>query len=71
MGERGAQELNRRVSIAREFLARVVHRFGRLTYASSLGCEAVILTDLIASLGPSIDIFTIDTGRLHEETWHR
>lgn len=70
MGERGAEELNLRVLGAQAFLRGAVDRFGRLTYASSLGCEAVVLTDLIASVGPSIDIFTIDTGRLPEET-HR
>jgi phosphoadenosine phosphosulfate reductase len=68
MGEQGVRELNLRVSDAREFLSRALDRYGRLTYASSLGCEAVVLTDLIAPFGPSIDIFTIDTGRLHEET---
>lgn len=60
MGERGPEELDRRVSTAQEFLRGAVDRFGRLTYASSLGCEAVVLTDLIASQGTSIDIFTID-----------
>lgn len=70
MGERISRALDFRVTGTQEFLCRALARLGRLTYASSLGCEAVVLTDLIASLGPAIDIFTIDTGRLHEET-HR
>jgi phosphoadenosine phosphosulfate reductase len=37
-------------------------------YSNSLGIEAVVLTDLIWTHVPAIGIFTIDTGRLHEET---
>jgi phosphoadenosine phosphosulfate reductase len=36
--------------------------------ASSLSAEDMVLTDVIARLGLSIDVFTLDTGRLHEET---
>jgi phosphoadenosine phosphosulfate reductase len=41
---------------------------GRVVYSSSLGAEAVVLTDLIWTEVPGIDIVTIDTGRLPEET---
>src|SRR6202790_306618 len=37
-------------------------------YASSLGAEAMVLTDLICTQVPEIDIVSIDTGRLPEET---
>jgi phosphoadenosine phosphosulfate reductase len=47
--------------------ALAVH--GRLVYANSLGAEAMVLTDVIGSYLPQIDMFTIDTGRLHEETY--
>jgi phosphoadenosine phosphosulfate reductase len=40
-----------------------------VVYASSLGSEAMVLTDIIASHLPEIDIFSIDTGRLHQETF--
>jgi phosphoadenosine phosphosulfate reductase len=40
----------------------------RVVYASSLGAEAMVLTDLIWSHLPEIDIVTIDTGRLPDET---
>jgi len=69
MGERGAAKLDSRVSAVRRLLAEALARHERLTYASSLGFEAIVLTDLIASHAPAIDIFTIDTGRLHEETY--
>jgi phosphoadenosine phosphosulfate reductase len=50
-------------------LAEALARYGRLVYSNSLGAEAVVLTDLIWSHLPQIDIFSIDTGRLHEETY--
>ncbi len=36
--------------------------------ASSLGAEDMVLTDAILSSGIAIEIFTLDTGRLHPET---
>ncbi len=41
---------------------------GRVVYANSLGAEAMVLTDLICTAVPAIDIFSIDTGRLPEQT---
>jgi phosphoadenosine phosphosulfate reductase len=49
-------------------LRRAVSEFGRVVYASSLGAEAMVLTDLVCTRIPEIDIFSIDTGRLPEET---
>jgi phosphoadenosine phosphosulfate reductase len=37
-------------------------------YASSLGPESMVLTDLIWGAVPQIEIFSIDTGRLFPET---
>lgn len=42
---------------------------GTVTYSCSLGAESIVLTDLIWTQAPAIDIFTIDTGRLHEQTY--
>lgn len=36
--------------------------------ASSLGAEDMVLTDAILGSGIAIEIFTLDTGRLHAET---
>ncbi len=49
-------------------LRAAVGQFGRVVYANSLGAEAMVLTDLICTAVPEIDIVTIDTGRLPEET---
>jgi len=51
-----------------ETLRAAVRDYGRVVYSSSLGAESMVLTDLIWSHVPEIEIFTLDTGRLHEET---
>jgi phosphoadenosine phosphosulfate reductase len=50
-------------------LQQALERHGRLVYSNSLGAEAVVLTDIIWSHFPKIGMFSIDTGRLHEETY--
>jgi phosphoadenosine phosphosulfate reductase len=42
--------------------------YGKVVYSSSLGVESIVLTDLIWTHVPQIGIFTLDTGRLHEQT---
>ena len=42
--------------------------YRQVIYASSLGAESIVLTDLIWTQVPEIRIATIDTGRLPEET---
>jgi phosphoadenosine phosphosulfate reductase len=37
--------------------------------ASSFGMEDMVLIDMIAKLNRPVTIFTLDTGRLHEETY--
>lgn len=49
-------------------LQAAVRDYGRVVYSSSLGAESLVLTDLIWTHVPDIEIFTLDTGRLHEET---
>jgi phosphoadenosine phosphosulfate reductase len=50
-------------------LQSAVAEFKNVCYANSLGSESVVLTDLIWSAVPQIDIFSIDTGRLYPETY--
>lgn len=51
-------------------LADVLARFkGRITFATSFGAEDQVLTDMAVKTDPSVSIFTIDTGRLPEETF--
>lgn len=52
-------------------LRAVAERFppGQVALASSLGPEDQVLTDLVARHGLAIPIFTLDTGRLFQETY--
>lgn len=55
---------------AHEVLAWVERRFGaKAAIASSFGVEDVVLIDLAARHAPSLRVFTLDTGRLHPETY--
>lgn len=49
-------------------LTRVASRHAPAALASSFGAEDVVLIDLIATHGIPIEVFTLDTGRLPEET---
>ena len=57
-----------KVAASLALLRRAVEDYSRVVYASSLGAEAMVLTDLIWTQVPAIDIVSIDTGRLPEET---
>lgn len=65
-------ELNRRFekAPATEFLKWAYERFGRkISFASSFGAEDVVMIDLLSKVAPKLRVFTLDTGRLNEETY--
>src|SRR4051812_16859365 len=41
---------------------------GAATFSSSLSAEDMVITDVILTADLDIEIFTIDTGRLHGDT---
>jgi len=41
----------------------------KIAFATSLGAEDQVLTEMIAGIDPGIRIFTLDTGRLFQETY--
>jgi phosphoadenosine phosphosulfate reductase len=41
----------------------------KVTFATSLGEEDQVITDMIASSTPEVEVFTLDTGRLFPETY--
>ena len=69
MGELLNLELEQKAAATRERLVAAVREHGKVVYSNSLGAEAMVLTDIIWSHVPEIDIFSIDTGRLPEETY--
>ena len=42
---------------------------GRIAFASSLGAEDQVLTHMIREIAPDAKIFTLDTGRMFQETY--
>ncbi|MBL8397732.1 MAG: phosphoadenylyl-sulfate reductase [Candidatus Accumulibacter sp.] len=58
-----------RVAAVRQLLNEIVADFSPVAFASSLGAEDMVLTDLIVRDGLPIDIFSLDTGRLPPETY--
>lgn len=58
-----------KAAAASTLLAEAAVRHAPVAFANSLGAEDMVLTDLIAKAGLAIDNFTLDTGRLPEETY--
>src|SRR3989339_711549 len=52
-----------------EVLRQAVRDFSPVCFASSLGAEDMVLTDLIDKHGLDIEVFSLDTGRLPQETY--
>lgn len=61
-----------KVATLEALLARISAGYGPAVLASSLSIEDMVVTDAIlrnrASTGTRIDIFTLDTGRMHADT---
>ena len=62
-------ELNRKIDEVDELLDRAVRDFSPVVFANSLGAEDMVLTDLIAKHHREICMFSLDTGRLPQETY--
>jgi phosphoadenosine phosphosulfate reductase len=62
------QNLRQRADETVSQLRSAVAQYKSVCYASSLGPESIVLTDLIWGTVPQIEIFSIDTGRLFPET---
>ena len=54
-----------------EALQQTLERFGasRIALASSFGAEDQVLTDMLLRANPAARIFTLDTGRMFQETY--
>jgi len=65
-------ELNEKFKNAspQEALQFFISEFGdKIAFASSLGAEDQVITDMICKINPKARIFTLDTGRLFPETY--
>lgn len=56
---------------AEEVLRWAIGKFSpKIALANSLGAEDMVIVDLLAKIDPSVKIFTLDTGRLYQETYN-
>ncbi len=66
------EELNAKAKglSAEKIITHAHAEFGsRVNFASSLGEEDQVITDMIARVAAGVEIFTLDTGRLYQETY--
>ena len=61
--------LAQKIEQTQAILAMAVRDFSPVTFANSLGAEDMVLTDLIAKQQLNIEMFSLDTGRLPQETY--
>src|SRR5579863_5187335 len=57
------------VEHTKTILRQAAAAYTPITLASSLGAEDMVLLDLIAAMNLPIEVFTLDTGRLPQETY--
>ncbi len=50
-------------------LGEAMRDYAPVAFANSMGAEDMVLTDLIAKHQPAIEMFSLDTGRLPQETY--
>ncbi len=62
-------ELQQKIEQVISVLTETIHDFAPVTFANSLGAEDMVLTDLINRYKLDIDMFSLDTGRLPQETY--
>lgn len=56
---------------AQEIISWAIKHFGiyNISLSSSFGAEDQVLTDMLIKINHEVPIFTLDTGRLHQETY--
>lgn len=62
------ETLAAKVAVLEALLARIAAGFNPAVLASSLSIEDMVVTDAILRTKARIDIFTLDTGRMHADT---
>lgn len=56
---------------AQQVVSWALERFGsKMVFASSFGAEDVVVIDLLMKEDPKARVITLDTGRLHQETYN-
>ncbi|MGD1052875.1 MAG: phosphoadenylyl-sulfate reductase [Candidatus Dormibacteria bacterium] len=67
-GDLAAAALELEGADAEAILAWTFERFSRVAIVASFQAESVVLIDMASRLRPGVDVITLDTGRLPQET---
>lgn len=68
LNNRDQANFDAKIKLLEIAMAEVAKQGGSPALASSLSAEDMVITDVIARLNLPIDVFTLETGRLHPET---
>jgi len=68
LSDRAAANLRARIVLLERELSEIAARHARPAFASSMSAEDGVIADVIGRLRLPIEVFTLDTGRLHPET---
>lgn len=60
--------LEAKIKQSKQLLIEIAGDYAPATFANSFGAEDMVATDLICKFVPEIEIFSLDTGRLPQET---
>ena len=61
--------LDARIADARARIEQALAQYPSAAFACSFGAEDMVLLDLLDRMGADVHAFTLDTARLHEETY--
>lgn len=62
-------ELTQKIDRTLDVVQSAVRTYSPATMATAFGLEGMVILDMIERIGLEIDVFTLDTGRLPEETY--
>src|SRR5579885_3237499 len=64
------QQLNEKLKTPQDVLKWALDNLqSRIAFASSFGAEDVVVIDMMLKINPKARVFTLDTGRLNQETY--
>jgi phosphoadenosine phosphosulfate reductase len=67
-GTLSSAELTEKTLTLKQRLLGITERFSDVRFATSLAAEDMVIADAISKAGANIKLFTLATGRLHQET---
>ena len=61
--------LNEKEKLLLRLMSELPNQYKAIAFATSMGAEDMVITHVLNKIKSPIEIFTLDTGRLHQETY--